>query len=84
MVIWVYKKTFDAIRQKYYWANLFKHIHQYVTNNLICQTRSLHKIKQPLQETDFPPFAMAKLSLDLSCPYPVTLSLVSSFFCRLV
>ena len=48
-------KTFDAIRQKYYWPNLFKNIQQYVTNCLICQPRSLQKIKQPLQETDFPP-----------------------------
>ena len=40
----------------------------------ICQTRSLQKINQPLQETDIPPYPMAKLSLDLSGPYPTTLS----------
>ena len=68
------QKTFDVIRQKYYWPHLFKHIHQYVTICLICHTRSLQKIKQPLQETDFPPYAMAKLSFDLSGHYPVTFS----------
>ena len=40
----------------------------------ICQTRSLQKIKQPLQETDIPPYPMAKISLDLSGPYPTSTS----------
>ena len=68
------QKTFDAIRQKYYWPTLFKQIHQYVVNCHVCQTRLLLKVKQPLQEIDFPLYAMAKLSLDLSGPYPTTMS----------
>ena len=68
------QKTFDSIRQKYYWPNLFKEINKYVSECTICQTRSLQKVKQPLQETDIPPYPMAKLSLDLSGPYPTTLS----------
>ena len=40
----------------------------------MCQTRSLQKISQPLQETDIPPYPMAKLSLDHSGPHPNTLS----------
>ena len=68
------QKSFDGIRQKYYWPNLYKEIYQYVTNCVVCKTRSLQKVKQPLQETDIPPFPMAKLSLDLSGPYPTSLS----------
>ena len=68
------QKTFDSIRQKYYWPNLFKEINGYVSNCITCITRSMHKIKPPLQETDIPPYSMAKLSLDLSGPYPTTLS----------
>lgn len=68
------QKTFDSIRLKYYWPNLFKEINKYVTECITCQTRSLQKIKQPLQETDVPPYPMAKLSLDLSGPYPTTMS----------
>ena len=67
------QKTFDFIRQKYYWPNLFKEINKYVNECTICQTRSLQKIRQPLQETDIPPYPMAKLGLDLSGPYPLTL-----------
>ena len=68
------QKTFDCIRQKYFWPNLFKEIYQYVSSCTTCQTRSLQKIRQPLQETDITPYPMAKLSLDLSGPYPTTLS----------
>ena len=68
------QKTFDSIRQKYFWSNLYKEVYKYVSECTVCQTRSLQKIKQPLQETDIPPYPMAKLSLDLSGPYPTTLS----------
>ena len=45
-----------------------------MVDGIVCQTRSLQKVKLPLQETDFPPYAMPKLSLDLSGPYPTTMS----------
>ena len=57
------QKTFDSIRQKYYWPNLFKEINRYVSECTICQTRSLQKIRPPLQEAVIPPYPMAKLSL---------------------
>ncbi|MCG7879415.1 MAG: RNase H-like domain-containing protein, partial [Candidatus Thiodiazotropha endolucinida] len=68
------QKTFNSIRQKYFWPNLFKEIHKYVSDCMTCRTRSMQKTKHPLQETDIPPYPMAKLSLDLSGPYPTTLS----------
>ena len=68
------QKTFDSIRRKYFWPNLFKDLNEYVGSCVICQTRSLQKVRQPLQETDIPPYPMAKVSLDLSGPYPTSLS----------
>ena len=35
------QKTFDSIRAKYYWPNLFKELHKYVSECTVCQTRSL-------------------------------------------
>ena len=61
MVIWEFRKTFDSIRQKYYWPNLIKEINKYVLECTICQTRSLQKVRQSLQETDIPPYPMAKI-----------------------
>ena len=37
------QKTFDSIRKKYYWPNLFKEINQYVSECTVCKTRSLLK-----------------------------------------
>ena len=68
------QKTFDSIRQKYYWPNLFKEISGNVSKYKTCKPRSMHKIKPPLKETDIPPYPMAKLILDLSGPNPTTLS----------
>ena len=34
----------------------------------------MRKVKPHLQETDAPPFSFAKLGLDVSGPYPTTLS----------
>ena len=68
------QKTFDSIRRKYFWPNLFKELNTYVTGCTVCQTRSLQKIRQPLQETDIPPYSMAKVSVNLSGPYPTSLS----------
>lgn len=67
-------KTFDAIRQKYYWPNLYKQLYSYVTTCITCQTRNLKKNNPPVQETDIPPYPFAKIALDLSGPYPETLS----------
>ena len=68
------QKTFDCITQEYLWPNLFKELYQCVSSCTVCLTRSLQKIRQPLQETDIAPYPMAKLSLDLSGPYPKTMS----------
>ena len=67
-------KTFDALRLKHYWPNMYKELYEYVNNCVTCQTRSLKKIQPPLQETDIPPYPFAKIGLDLSGPYPKSLS----------
>ena len=67
-------KTLDAIRQKYFWPNLYKNLYEYISSCVTCQTRSMKKIKPSLQETDVPPYPFAKIRLDLSGPYPTTMS----------
>lgn len=69
-------KTHDAIRQKYYWPNLYKelHVYDYTDHCVICKSRNMHTIKALVQETDIPPYAFAKVGLDLSGPYQTSLS----------
>ena len=67
-------KTYDAIRAKYYWVNLYKDVTSYVASCIICQTRSNQRTKTAIQETDTPPYAWAKRAIDVSGPYPTSLS----------
>jgi transposase InsO family protein len=67
-------KTYDSLRLKYYFPNMYKKIHKHVEQCVTCQVRSDKKSKPPLQETDIPPYPFAKIGLDLSGPYPITLS----------
>jgi transposase InsO family protein len=67
-------KTYDSLRSKYYFPNMYKKIGTHIDQCITCQVRSDKKSKPPLQETDIPPFPFAKMGLDLSGPYPTTLS----------
>ena len=67
-------KTFEAIKQKYYWPNLYKELYDYVSKCITCQARSMRKIKPPVQETGIPPYPFARIGLDLSGPYPTSLA----------
>lgn len=67
-------KTFDSIREKYYWPNLYKEIDDHVSKCITCSLRNLKKLKPPTQETDILPYPFAKLGLDLSGSYPRSLS----------
>ena len=67
-------KTFETIKQKYYWPNMYKELYAYVAKCIPCQARNMRKIKAPLQETLIPPYPFAKIGLDLSGPYPTSLS----------
>ena len=62
------------LKNKYFWPNMYKELYQYVNSCIICQTRNLKKIKLPQQEIDTPPYPFAKIGLDVSGPYPKTLS----------
>ena len=68
------QKTYDAIRQNYFWPNLFQELYEYVPKCVPCQARASQNVKPLLQNTYIAPYPMAKLSLDLSGPYPKTLS----------
>ncbi|CAC5387939.1 unnamed protein product [Mytilus coruscus] len=67
-------KTFDSIRQKYFWPNMFKELYNYVTTCVPCQSRNLQKVRAPIQETKIPPYLFCHVGVDLSGPYPTTMS----------
>ena len=66
------EKTFQAIRQKYFWPCLFREVVGYVNKCVSCQTMNLRKIPPRMQESDMPPYPFAKIALDITGPYPKT------------
>ena len=68
------EKTYNAIKGKYYWLEMYKELYQYINSCVTCQQRNVKKVRPPQQETDAPPFPFVKLGLDISGPYPTTLS----------
>ena len=67
-------KTFNAIRQKYYWMNLYKQVSEKIDNCTICKTRNLQQQKTPLQQTNIPPYPWACVQIDLQGPFKPSLS----------
>ena len=67
-------RTYANIQEKYFWPDLYRGLYEYVSKCVVCQTRVLKGQPAPIQEMDIPPYPFAKVSLDLSGPYPRTLS----------
>ena len=67
-------KTYDSMQLKYFFPNLYRKLNSYIEKCVTCQTASAKKPRPPLQETDIPPYPFAKMALDLSGPYPTTMS----------
>ena len=59
---------------KYFFPNMYRKLNSYIEKCVTCQTASAKKPRPPLQETDIPPYPFAKMALDLSGPYPTTMS----------
>ncbi|CAG2214183.1 Retrovirus-related Pol polyprotein from transposon 297 [Mytilus edulis] len=70
---------------KIFWPKLYKELNSYINSCVICQSQSAGKTKPLLQISDIPPFPFAKIGVDLSGPYPTSLSgnkYIVSFVCH--
>ena len=67
-------KTHDAIKTKHYCPDVYKNLYQSITSCVSCQTGNPRKVKPPQQETDTPSYLFEKLGLDVSGPYPKTVT----------
>lgn len=68
-------RTHANIRQSYYWPNLYKDLMEYTEKCIRCKERNLKRRQRAeLQDTAIPPFPWAKIAVDISGPYPTSLS----------
>ena len=69
-------KSYNGIRQRYYWENMKLDIQKYIQLCLQCQLKKLVrvKIKNPMVITDIPGTAFEKISMDIVGRLPITSS----------
>ena len=67
-------RMFATIKTKYYWPNLYKDIQEYHDACIPCKERNMKQLKAELQNTGLPPFPFAKIGVDVSGPFPTSLS----------
>lgn len=67
-------KTYNRIRQNFYWNNIKSDIRNFINQCLQCQTKKLIRIKtkQPMLITDTPFSSFEKISMDIVGPLPET------------
>jgi len=67
-------KTYNRIRQNFYWENIKADIQNYIEQCLQCQIKKLVRVKtkQPMIITDTPFSAFEKVSMDIVGPLPET------------
>ena len=68
------EKVYKNLKIAYYWKNMYKDVHTFISECHTCKLRSITENRAPLQATDIPPFPFAKLSIDVSGSYPTSLS----------
>ena len=67
-------KTFNTIKEKYFWPNLYKELYAAIDKCVTCKIRNLQTQKAPIQETGIPPFPFASIGIDMTGPYKTSLS----------
>lgn len=67
-------RTIERIKEKYYWPNIGKDVHEFISNREICQREKLTRIRhrEPAVIPDTPTEPNNKISMDIFGPLPVT------------
>ena len=67
-------KTYDKIRARYYWNNMYKDVVQFVSSCSICKARKLKKVSYPMQDMLIPEYPFQIIGIDTCGPFPETAS----------
>ena len=66
------EKTYNLLKQRYYWRNMFQDIADHVSRCVTCNTRQINTNKVPIQNTHIPEFCFDSIAIDTSGPYEET------------
>ena len=65
-------KTYDKIRRRYYWPNMYKDTMKFVEKCALCRARRQKRDHAPMQDMPIPNYPFEIVGIDTCGPYPET------------
>ena len=65
-------KTHDLIRQRYFWPNSYRDVHNYINKCFACASRKIKALRVPIQSMPIPNAPFQMVAMDLQGPFPET------------
>jgi len=63
-------KTYDKIRRRFHWQNMYKDVVQHIAKCVTCRVRKLKKTRVAMQEMPMPEYPFEMVGIDTTGPYP--------------
>ena len=67
-------KTYDRVRTRYFWENMYKDIATYLNKCDVCQRRQKKQYRAPMQHLPIPHYPFEIVGIDTCGPFPQTYS----------
>ena len=67
-------KTYDRVRRRYHWPNMYKDVVTHVSKCDLCKARRLKRNTAPMQDMPVPNYPWEMISIDTCGPFPETAS----------
>ena len=65
-------RTYDKIRSRYYWQNMYRDVVKYLEQCETCKARKMKKTKAPMQDMPIPQYPFDIIGIDTCGPFPET------------
>lgn len=65
-------KTYDKIRTRYFWFNMYKDVANFLEKCDVCQSRKMKKHRLPMQDMPIPEYPFEIVGIDCCGPFPET------------
>ena len=62
--------TYDKLRKRYFWVNMYHDAVNTVSNCLLCQARRLQNPRVPMQDMPLPEHPFQMVGIDTRGPFP--------------
>jgi hypothetical protein len=64
------EKTYDRLRTRYFWPNMYKDVVDFLGTCDACKSRHMKKYRAPMQDMPIPSYPFEIIGIDTCGPYP--------------